>query len=155
MSKLPFGFEQPEDSPGFLLWQTMVIWQRRIKKALEPYDITHPQFVLMAQVLWLGHHSEEAPNQITLVKMSKLDKMTVSQSLKKLVIQDLVKRTEHANDTRAKGVWLTKDGEKLIQQLVPIVEKIDAEFFGVLPLPQQQSLLHCLHTLAQIREAHE
>jgi DNA-binding MarR family transcriptional regulator len=152
MSKLPFGFEQPEDSPGFLLWQTTVIWQRRIKKALEAYSISHPQFVLMALLLWLNYHYEDVPNQATLVKLSKLDKMTVSQALKRLVMQDLVKRAEHADDTRAKGVWLTEQGKILIQKLVPIIEKIDAEFFGVLPLPQQQSLLHFLQTLSQIQE---
>lgn len=149
MPKLPFGFEQPEDSPGFLLWQTTVIWQRCIKKALEPYHISHPQFVLMALLLWISHHSQETPNQITLVKLSKLDKMTVSQALKKLVIQNLVERAEHVNDTRAKGVWLTEKGEALVQQLVPVVEKIDAEFFSPLYSEQQQSLCHFLQTLTQ------
>lgn len=41
MSELPFGFDKPADSPGFLLWQTTITWQRLIKDALEPYDISH------------------------------------------------------------------------------------------------------------------
>lgn len=52
MSDIPFGFAKPEDSPGFLLWQTTIIWQRRIKKALESHDISHAQFVIMAILLW-------------------------------------------------------------------------------------------------------
>jgi MarR family transcriptional regulator, organic hydroperoxide resistance regulator len=50
MSNLPFGFDRPEDSHGFLLWQTTMIWQRQIKQALEPYNISHAQFVIMATV---------------------------------------------------------------------------------------------------------
>ncbi len=48
MTNPPFGFDAPEDSPGFLLWQTTISWQRMIKKALEPHDISHAQFVIMA-----------------------------------------------------------------------------------------------------------
>ncbi len=36
MTDSVFGFEQPEHSPGFLLWQTTITWQRLIKKALDP-----------------------------------------------------------------------------------------------------------------------
>lgn len=150
MSNLPFGFEKPEDSPGFLLWQTTVIWQRRIKKVLEAYEISHAQFVLMAQLLWLEKNTKDGlPNQITLVKLSQLDKMTVSQALKKLVQAGFIQRAEHAEDTRAKSVALTSKGKALIMQLVPIVEKIDAEFFGVIS-PEKQQLLTCLlHELTQ------
>jgi hypothetical protein len=47
-----FSFDAPEDSPGLLLWQTTVTWQRQIKKALDPYDIAHAQFVIMAITFW-------------------------------------------------------------------------------------------------------
>ena len=73
---------QPEDSPGFLLWQTTISWQRMIKKALESHDISHAQFVIMAILLW-WHSKEKDVTQIDIVTMSKLDKMTVSKSLKK------------------------------------------------------------------------
>jgi hypothetical protein len=48
-----FSVEKAEDSSGFLLWQVTNLWQREIKKALEPYGITHSQFVLMASIHWL------------------------------------------------------------------------------------------------------
>jgi hypothetical protein len=59
MSNLPFGFDRPEDSPGFLLWQTTITWQRLIKKALEPHDISHAQFVIMSLLLWLKEHNRK------------------------------------------------------------------------------------------------
>lgn len=55
--------------------------------------------------------------------------MTVSASLKKLVSSGLVTRNEHAKDSRAKEVVLTKKGRALAKKLVGIVEDIDQAFF--------------------------
>ena len=56
MSNLPFGFDTPENSPEFLLWQTTMIWQRQIKKALEQYNVSHAQFVIIATLMWFEAH---------------------------------------------------------------------------------------------------
>jgi DNA-binding MarR family transcriptional regulator len=128
MADKTFNFVQPEDSPGFLLWQTTIIWQRLIKKALDPYQISHAQFVILACALWFEEMMEEL-TQVLIVRQSKLDKMTVSKSLKKLANLKLIKRAEHETDTRAKSVQLTIKGKTLITKLIPIVEKIDGKFF--------------------------
>ena len=146
MSNLQFGFDTPEDSPGFLLWQTTMIWQRQIKKSLEPYDISHAQFVIMATLMWFDAHHYDT-TQISIVNWSKLDKMTVSKSLKKLVQMGLVKRTEHEVDTRAKSVSLTEKGKDMVRTLVPIVEGIDSTFFGKASDQEQKSLVQILAKL--------
>lgn len=146
MTDPTFGFEKPEHSPGFLLWQTMVTWQRRIKKALDRYDISHAQFVILANVLWF-EGIKQIPTQILIVRSTKLEKMTVSKSLKKLVTLGLIKRTEHKDDTRAKSVHLTTEGKAMASKLVPIVEKIDEDFFGVMSKTKQQSLIRILADL--------
>lgn len=147
MNNRVFRVEQPEESPGFLLWQTTMTWQRKIKKALEPYRIAHAQFVLLAILLWHEKIKLE-PTQVTLVNWSKLDKMTVSKSLRVLAEQGLVLRHEHPTDTRAKVVQLTDGGRSMASSLVPVVEQIDAEFFGRIPSSDQQSLIHILSKLA-------
>lgn len=129
MVESPFGFEKPEDSPGFLLWQTTITWQRLIKNALESYDISHAQFVILALLLWF-EEAKTAPIQSDIVNKTKLDKMTVSKSLKALVANEFIIRNEHLQDTRAKTVFLTKKGRALIKKLVPIIENIDAVFFS-------------------------
>ncbi len=148
MIDLPFGFDKPEDSPGFLLWQTTMVWQRLIKKALEAHDISHAQFVIMATLLWFEAHHYDT-TQILIVKWSKLDKMTVSKSLKKLVIQGWVNRIEHQTDTRAKTVLLTKKGKALVHKLVPIVENIDNHFFGKTSQNEQKNLMQILKKLTE------
>ncbi len=146
MSNLPFGFDKPEDSPGFLLWQTTMIWQRQIKKALEQYNISHAQFVIMATLMWFKAHGYDT-TQILIVNWSKLDKMTVSKSLKKLVQMELVNRIEHETDICVKSVLFTEKGKEMVRTLVPIVEGIDNSFFGKASVAEQKSLIHILAKL--------
>ena len=141
-----FGFDKPEDSPGFLLWQTTITWQRQIKKVLDPYEISHAQFVVMAVTLWFESNKQDV-TQIMIIKLSKLDKMTVSKSLKKLVSAGYVKRMEDKTDTRAKAVYLTKKGKDLISKLIPLVEAVDRDFFGVVKREEQRALMGILNNM--------
>jgi MarR family transcriptional regulator, organic hydroperoxide resistance regulator len=126
-----FSVERAEDSSGFLLWQVTNLWQREIKKALEKYDLTHSQFVLMASIHWLTLNKEDV-TQILLSSHTKIDPMTTSTVLRTLQAKELIQRQEHATDTRAKTVELTDSGKKIIKQAVKTVEAFDAEFFAVL-----------------------
>ena len=143
MSDSAFGFKKPEDSPGFMLWQTTITWQREIKRALDPYDISHAQFVIMAMIKWFEEHQQDS-TQIEIATLSKLDKMTVSNGLKKLVALGLVTRKEHEKDTRAKAMNLTTQGKVLITKLIPIVEGVDRDFFCTLADSEQKSLLRLM-----------
>jgi DNA-binding MarR family transcriptional regulator len=126
-----FSFEDAEDSSGFLLWQVTNLWQREIKKALEKYDLTHSQYVLLASIHWLTLHQQEV-TQILLSSHTKIDPMTTSTVLRTLQNKGLLQRQEHSTDTRAKTVALTDEGKKIIKQAVKTVEKFDADFFDPL-----------------------
>lgn len=148
MSTSPFGFEKPKHSPGFSLWQTTMCWQRLIKQALEPYNISHAQFVILACLLWRTK-KQKTTMQVDIIKMSKLDKMTISKSLKKLATMNLLTRTESALDTRAKIVRLTISGTDFATKLVPIIENIDKQFFGKLEQSKQENLIENLQKLSK------
>lgn len=126
-----FSVEKAEESSGFLLWQVTNLWQRAIKKALEPYDLTHSQFVLMASIHWLTLQKQEV-TQILLSSHTKIDPMTTSTVLRTLQTKGFLQRQEHATDTRAKTVALTENGKKIIKQAVKTVETFDKTFFAVL-----------------------
>ncbi|MBS1638287.1 MAG: MarR family transcriptional regulator [Bacteroidetes bacterium] len=124
-----FSFDKAEDSSGFLLWQVTSLWQRELKKALEAHGITHAQYVLLASIHWLTLQQEQV-TQIMLSSHTKIDPMTTSTVLRTLQAKGLVKREEHATDTRAKTVVLTAEGKKTVKQAVITVEKFDAAFFS-------------------------
>lgn len=141
MSITAFNFEKANHSLGFMLWQTTMIWQRLIKKALEPYHVTHPQFVILASLLHFQEQQHDETTQVMLIQWTKLDKMTVSISLKGLVNEAYISKKTSSQDSRAKSVTLTKKGQLLTKKLIPIVEAIDKEFFGVLSKDKQSVLI--------------
>lgn len=126
-----FSVEKAEESSGFLLWQVTNLWQRKIKKALEQYGLTHSQFVLMASIHWLTIHKHEV-TQVVLSNHTKIDPMTTSTVLRTLQQKGLLERQEHLTDTRAKTVGLTDEGKKITQQAVVTVENFDRAFFSKL-----------------------
>ncbi len=151
MSESAFLFKKPKESPGLLLWQVTTLWQRTIKKTLEPYNITHPQFTIMAILLWLEENYKDA-TQTTLADFSKLDKMTISQSLKFLSSKNYIKRREHPQDARAKLVILTVEGKRLITQLVSLIETIDYEFFCTINAVDQSQFIDILHKIIEEKD---
>jgi DNA-binding MarR family transcriptional regulator len=126
-----FSVEKAEDSSGFLLWQVTNLWQREIKKALEQYELTHSQFVLLASIFWLTLNKQQV-TQIILSAHTKIDPMTTSTVLRTLQKKGFIKRQEHLTDSRAKTVALTESGKKVIKLAVVTVEKFDATFFSLL-----------------------
>jgi hypothetical protein len=84
MADSTFQFEKAEDSSGFLLWQVTNLWQREIKKALEKFDLTHSQFVLLASIHWLTLAKQDV-TQILLSTHTKIDPMTTSTDSFKLL----------------------------------------------------------------------
>jgi DNA-binding MarR family transcriptional regulator len=126
-----FTVEKPEESSGFLLWQVTNLWQREIKKALEQYNITHSQFVLMASIHWLTLHKQEV-TQIILSSHTKIDPMTTSTVLRTLQQKNLITRQEHVTDTRAKIVVLTEIGREITKKAIVTVEAFDKKFFSIL-----------------------
>jgi len=125
------SIQKADDSSGFLLWQVTTLWQREIKKALESVELSHSAFVILASLLWFDEQQIE-PTQTTIINHTKLDKMTVSKSLKALVSQGLVSRFENELDTRAKTIVLTEQGKNIAIQTVKIVEGVDRVFFSKL-----------------------
>lgn len=131
MVKSDFIFDKAEESTGFLLWQLTNLWQREIKKALEKYDLTHSQFVLLASIHWLTLNKQNV-TQILLSHHTKIDPTTTSTVLRILQKKALIKRQEHKTDTRAKTVGLTEVGVKKIRQAIKTVELFDKQFFSSL-----------------------
>ena len=69
--------------------------------------------------------------------------------LKKLVSEGYIKRMEHHVDTRAKSVHLTKKGEILAEKLIPIVEKIDEDFFASIKKSERRTLIDILNHVVE------
>ena len=129
--EIEFHFKTPNDSPGYLLGQLTMLWQRKQKKVLDPIDLTHTQFVLLAALGWLSK-SNNAVTQVDIANQSNCDRMMVSKVLRTLEEKGFITRQEHKTDTRAKIVLLTKNGELVLQKAIIEVENADLDFFATL-----------------------
>jgi DNA-binding MarR family transcriptional regulator len=129
--EINFHFKSPKDSPGYLLGQLTMLWQRRLKKVLDPLDLTQTQFVLLAALGWLSKKSNSV-TQVDIANQSNADRMMVSKVLRTLEEKGFITRQEHETDTRAKTIRLTTKGEKVLQKAIIEVENADLDFFSTL-----------------------
>jgi DNA-binding MarR family transcriptional regulator len=124
-----FHFQSPNDSPGYLLGQLTMLWQRKQKKVLDPLGLTQTQFALLAALGWLLKKND-AVTQIDIAKQSNADRMMVSKVLRTLEEKGLITRQEHETDTRAKTIGLTANGKVALQKAIVEIENADLEFFA-------------------------
>ena len=126
---IEFHFKSPEDSPGYLLGQVTMLWQRKLKKVLDPLGLTQTQFVLLAALVWLSKKSK-AVTQVDIANQSNADRMMVSKVLRTLADKGFVTRHEHETDTRAKTILLTASGGIAFKKALKAVEDADLDFFA-------------------------
>ena len=129
--KIEFISDSPEKSPGYLLGQLTLLWQRKQKKVLDPLDLTLTQFILLASTAWLTNKSENV-TQVEIANLNNFDRMMVSKVLRTLQTKKLITRQEHSTDTRAKIVTLTPNGKKILQTALTKVEESDIDFFSII-----------------------
>jgi DNA-binding MarR family transcriptional regulator len=117
------------ESPGFLLWHATMRWQRAMRAALAPHDLTHVQFVLLASAWWLGEQGEQ-PSQRRLAEQAGTDAMMTSQVARALERAGLVERLRDAADSRSVRVTVTPEGRRRLKGALRDVEAADAAFFA-------------------------
>lgn len=120
-------YAKAEDSPGYLLLKVSLEWRSMIEDALKQFDLTHPQFIILATTAWLTQNNEKI-SQIDISRTAGLDPNTTSQILRGLEKKKLIKRTRSLNE-RSKSPVLTTIGVNVLTQAVPAVEATDQFFF--------------------------
>ena len=129
--KIEFKFKSPDESPGYLLTNLTLLWQRKQKRILDPLNLTYTQFMLLASLGWLLRHNELV-TQVDIARQGNANTMMVSKVLRTLENKKFIKRQEHPTDTRAKIIQLTEEGAEILQKALVEVEKSDIEFFSVI-----------------------
>ena len=122
-------FAAPEDSVGFLLWQSLHLWQRYATAGLADLNLTHMQFTVLAGIGWLSRDGA-APIQTAVADHCKLDAMTVSQIVRVLEKKGFIDRSTAADDARAKALRLTATGTAALAAALPRIDDLDTSFFA-------------------------
>lgn len=151
MNRFPSQFALPEESPGFLLWKTTNLWQKKQREALSSLGLTHVQFVLLAGIYWLEKNKEKV-SQVRLSAHASTDPMMTSQVVRVLQEKKLILRVRDPIDSRAWVLSTTNRGKQLAPQAIAIVEEVDREFFSPLSR-EEKSLVSFLQALTD-RKSH-
>ncbi len=117
-----------KESMGLLFWQVSTLWQRKIKKVLQEYDLTHTQFVILAVIEELSEQ-DKTVTQKNISDFSMIDVMTVSSAVRLLVKKGLIACSRHESDTRANSIVNTDMGKTTLCKAVKAVDKVDKVFF--------------------------
>ncbi len=127
---LDTAYPDPQASTGLMLWRVTNSWQRTIRAALAPFDLTHVQFVLLAVLTSMEH---EAPvTQRDLAARAATDPMMTSQVLRALESKGLIERLAHPTDGRARTLAPTSAGVSLVNRANAAVEQADRAYFAAL-----------------------
>lgn len=138
--------EQPDESPGFLLWHVTLRWQRDIAAALKPLGLTHVQFVLLASTWWLNTHDQQ-PTQVALASHAGTDVKMTSQVIRTLERKGLITREVDAADTRARRLVVTKAGATLAPRAIEAVEAVDRALLKPLSRTDARAFTNVLRRL--------
>ena len=100
----------PEHNAGFLLWSLTLEWRSRAGVVLQPFGLTHTEYMLMALLYWQQSRDGSHPIQRTLADLGRLDPMLVSKTMRALADAGLVESVADPNDARTSRVALTDEG---------------------------------------------
>lgn len=131
MANSAFKHVSADASPGFLLWKLTTLWRRKLEEILGQYGINQTQYAILASLKWF-QENDEPTTQTHLVEHAKIEKMTVSKSIRLLEQAGLVVRSTSSVDQRAVAVRFTEHGLKVVKKAIAAVEDADDEFFGTL-----------------------
>ena len=133
MKKMFDGLDRwdPMQSPGFLLWNLENLWQRKQRRALEPFGITTVQFLLLSGLAAL-ENNKDTISQIELSGVCRTDPMMTSQVIRILIRQGLVSRSRDNIDKRSFALSLTGKGREIQNTAVDAVRDVEEKFFSIL-----------------------
>lgn len=129
--------KEPEEYPGFMLWQASNIWQRIMKSDLKEFNATYTQWIILCSLIYLSKQNQTI-NQRLIARHAKLDIMTVSDVLKTLETKKMIVRSVNPDDRRHNSLKITEKGVRMVHQIFNKVLKSDGLFFNALGMDQEK-----------------
>jgi len=116
--------------------------QRRESAQLAEYNLTLPQFDVLAQLA-----REEGITQQTLADRLLVTKGNVCGLMERMAEQSWIERRADPDDRRAYMLYLTPQGNTLARQVLPAQNRLITQLFGRLTAEKQKALLDLLGEL--------
>jgi transcriptional regulator, MarR family len=107
-------------------------------------DLTKPQYAVMRSIA--EHPGIE---QVALTEVAVSTKATLAEMLSRMEARGLVKREHDPADKRRRFVFLTPEGEALLESRKPIGNDVDEAFLGRLSKEEQAHFAELIKKMMQ------
>lgn len=105
------------------------------------FDLTSVQFAAMDAIQTHNEHNNDKIDQAGVAAMIAYDRNTIGGVIDRLVQKGYVKRTISKRDKRARELNLTQAGEKIFEEILPVVTALQKEITGGLTKAEQTTFL--------------
>jgi len=135
-------FEGVQEMPGHLLRRLQQIAVSMFLAECRDHDLTPLQFAALAAL------RDNAPvDQATLGGLIALDRTTIGVVVSKLEERGLARRTVSDRDRRSKMIRLTPEGVRVLDAVLPEVERMQARLLAPLDDKEQRQFMAALRKI--------
>jgi len=128
---------------GYQVRQTQSAIFRDISRAIGDLGVTPGEFSLLTML-----EANPGLNSVTLARLYRLDKATLSLSLKRLVGRGLIRTERSEQDRRYHALQLTPAGRKVLARVTRRIEKQERAMDAVLKPGEREQVLDLLQRIA-------
>ena len=132
----------PEDTVGFLLWDTTRAFTARFSERIARHGVTFGLWPFL-RALW----EEDGLTQRQLSERVRMKGPTTVAAVNRLERRGLVRRTHNAHDGRKINVFLTPEGRRIYDLVMPEVAAINRQGIAGLSEADQEDLKRLLRGL--------
>ena len=140
--------ESTGDGFGYTLLHAAQTWRTEATSVLKPYGLTVPQFLLVMALFRQERHGWVPLTQSEVAERLGMDANTTSQISRGLERRDILHRSVHAHDARARALSLTDAGLEVARDASAAARRFNDTYFSVISADQLAALGQSLETLS-------
>jgi len=131
--------------PGHLIRRAYQISVAIYLQEARPFDLR-----LVDCAVLYGIHSLPGTDQIRLSRAVAIDRSSIARIVDKLVGWGLIARRDSEEDKRVNCLFLTDEGERVVDEIRPVVDKVNRRILAPLDPHEQKQFIHCLEKICEL-----
>jgi DNA-binding MarR family transcriptional regulator len=133
---------------GYTLLHAAQTWRTEATAALAQHALTVPQFLVVMALYRQDRHEWEPLRQAEVATRLGMDANTASQIVRGLERRDIVRRTAHPDDARARALTLTRAGLATAREASSAARRLNDTYFSVISAEELAALGRTLEILS-------
>lgn len=133
-----------KDNMGVFIHQTDLALTNYAKKKLAPYNIAPEQSLILLLL-----HRKGGLTQKAIAQVLNKDKVIITRMVNSLEGKNIIQRTVDPNDKRLQLIDLTDKGQEIVEEVVPLSQKINEKLCQGISLSDLDKVVNVLSQMRQ------